>query len=107
MFIDADKPGYLGYLATVLEAGLLEPHGLVCVDNTLMQGQPWTAGQPTANGAAIAEFNQAVAADPRIEQVIIPLRDGLTLIRPSRGGRSSEQGGAERGGRGYRRLAAA
>ena len=65
----------------VLDCGLLAPHGLVCVDNTLMQGQPWTAGEPTANGVAIHAFNRAVAADPRVEQVIIPLRDGLTLIR--------------------------
>ncbi len=35
----------------------------------------------TANGAAIAAFNAAVAADPRVEQVLLPLRDGLTLIR--------------------------
>jgi caffeoyl-CoA O-methyltransferase len=84
VFIDADKAGYLGYLTTMLDAGLLEPHGLICVDNTLMQGQPWMPGEPTANGAAIAGFNQAVAADPRVEQVIIPLRDGLTLIRPVR-----------------------
>jgi len=82
VFIDADKAGYLGYLTTVLETGLLEPHGLICVDNTLMQGQPWMPGEPTANGAAITDFNRAVAADPRVEQVIIPLRDGLTLIRP-------------------------
>jgi caffeoyl-CoA O-methyltransferase len=81
VFIDADKAGYLGYLTTVLDTGLLRPHGLICVDNTLMQGQPWLPGEPTANGAAIADFNQAVAADPRVEQVIIPLRDGLTLIR--------------------------
>jgi caffeoyl-CoA O-methyltransferase len=81
VFIDADKAGYRDYLNVVLEAGLLAPHGLICVDNTLMQGQPWMAAAPTANGAAIAEFNQAVAADPRLEQVILPLRDGLTLIR--------------------------
>jgi caffeoyl-CoA O-methyltransferase len=84
VFIDADKAGYCGYLSAVLERGLLAPHGLICVDNTLMQGQPWLPGEPTANGAAIAAFNQAVADDPRVEQVIIPLRDGLTLIRPVR-----------------------
>jgi caffeoyl-CoA O-methyltransferase len=54
---------------------------VVCVDNTLMQGQPWLSGAPTANGIAIAEFNRTVAADPRVEQVVLPLRDGLTLIR--------------------------
>ena len=54
---------------------------MICVDNTLMQGQPYVSGESTANGVAIATFNQTVAADPRVEQVIIPLRDGLTLIR--------------------------
>ena len=53
---------------------------MICVDNTLMQGQPW-AGEPTANGDAITAFNAAIADDPRVEQVLIPLRDGLTLIR--------------------------
>ena len=81
VFIDADKAGYGDYLSAVLETGLLGPHGLVCVDNTLMQGQPWCSAAPTANGTAIAAFNEAVAADPRVEQVLVPLRDGLTLIR--------------------------
>ena len=82
VFIDADKAGYSGYLTALLDFGLVAPHGLICVDNTLMQGQPWRPGEPTANGRAVAAFNQAVAADPRVDQVIIPLRDGLTLIRP-------------------------
>ncbi|MDD7941434.1 class I SAM-dependent methyltransferase [Actinomycetospora lutea] len=80
VFVDADKAGYAGYLATLLDGGLLAPHGLVCVDNTLLQGEPWT-GAPGENGAAIAAFNETVAADPRVEQVLLPLRDGLTLIR--------------------------
>jgi predicted O-methyltransferase YrrM len=81
IFIDADKAGYLGYLQAILEAGLLAPHGLVCADNTLMQGQPWSSGVQTPNGQAIADFNKNVADDARVAQVIIPLRDGLTLIR--------------------------
>ena len=81
IFIDADKAGYLAYLNVVLDTELLAPHGLICVDNTLMQGQPWMSAESTANGVAIDAFNRAVAADPRLEQVIIPLRDGLTLIR--------------------------
>jgi caffeoyl-CoA O-methyltransferase len=81
VFIDADKAGYADYLNALLDYELLAPPGLICVDNTLMQGQPWLPGEPTANGAAIAAFNQMVAADPRVEQVVIPLRDGLTLIR--------------------------
>ena len=90
IFIDADKAGYIEYLETVLNGGLLDAHGLICVDNTLMQGEPWTSRALSANGSAITEFNRSVAADPRVEQVIIALRDGLTLIRrvDAGGGRS-------------------
>ncbi|MEO6956708.1 MAG: class I SAM-dependent methyltransferase [Antricoccus sp.] len=85
VFIDADKSGYLDYLSTILETDLLAAGALICVDNTLLQGQPWSALEPTPNGAAIAAFNQAVADDPRVEQVLVPLRDGLTLIRRTEG----------------------
>ncbi len=85
VFIDADKAGYAGYLDAVLgsspEAGLLAHGGLVCVDNTLLQGQPYGVGRQSDNGSAIADFNDRVAADPRVEQVLVPLRDGVTLIR--------------------------
>jgi caffeoyl-CoA O-methyltransferase len=80
VFVDADKAGYLAYLDALLELDLLSEGALVCVDNTLMQGQPWT-GEPTPHGVAIARFNQAVAEDPRVDQVVVPLRDGLTLLR--------------------------
>ena len=81
IFVDADKAGYLDYVGTILDTGLLAPNGVICVDNTLMQGQPYVAGASTPNGVAIAAFNRAVADDPRVEQVLLPLRDGLTLIR--------------------------
>jgi caffeoyl-CoA O-methyltransferase len=80
VFIDADKGGYIGYLNQLLTTGLLAPGGLICADNTLMQGQPYM-GEATSNGQAIAAFNQFVVNDPRVEQVLLPLRDGLTLIR--------------------------
>jgi caffeoyl-CoA O-methyltransferase len=81
VFIDADKAGYLDYLNLLLTTGLLAAGGLICVDNTLMQGQPYLSDIPTPNGTAIAKFNQAVAEDDRVEQVLLPLRDGLTLVR--------------------------
>jgi caffeoyl-CoA O-methyltransferase len=81
VFIDADKAGYIGYLNLLLESSLLAKNSLICVDNTLMQGQPYLQGEATANGTAIAAFNQSVVNDARIEQVLLPLRDGLTLIR--------------------------
>ncbi|WP_310487550.1 class I SAM-dependent methyltransferase [Chamaesiphon sp. VAR_69_metabat_338] len=81
VFIDADKAGYVDYVNFLLDRDLLTPHGFICVDNTLMQGQPYLAGESTANGMAIATFNQTIADDPRIDRVLLPLRDGLTLIR--------------------------
>jgi caffeoyl-CoA O-methyltransferase len=81
VFIDADKAGYVDYVNFLLDTDLLAPNGVICVDNTLMQGQPYLADESTANGVAIAQFNQTIADDPRLEQVLLPLRDGLTLIR--------------------------
>ena len=85
VFVDADKAGYADYLDLLLGGGgpdgLLAPRGLVVVDNTLMQGRPWVSAEPTGNGAAVAAFNDALATDPRVEQVLVPLRDGLTLVR--------------------------
>ena len=83
IFIDADKAGYSAYLDMILAGTLLAPNGLICVDNTLMQGLPYLGGPLTGNGLAIAEFNHKVVSDLRIEQVVLPLRDGLTLIRRS------------------------
>ncbi|MBT0565193.1 O-methyltransferase [Williamsia sp. CHRR-6] len=82
VFIDADKPGYLGYLETILSGGLLAEHGTVVVDNTLMQGEPYLdCDERSPNGEAIAAFNAAVRDDPRVVQVLLPIRDGVTLIR--------------------------
>ncbi|GAB2929657.1 class I SAM-dependent methyltransferase [Rhodococcus aerolatus] len=81
VFVDADKAGYADYLDRVLTGDLLAEHGVVCVDNTLMQGLPWRSDDASANGDAIAAFNAGLADDPRVAQVLLPLRDGLTLVR--------------------------
>lgn len=80
VFIDADKPGYAGYVDVLLERDLLAPGAVICVDNTLMQGEPYLQSESSTNGEAIARFNRTIADDPRVEQVMLPLRDGLTLI---------------------------
>ena len=81
VFIDADKTGYAGYLEQLLSGGLLSEGALILVDNTLLQGEPWANRNPSPPGAAIAAFNEMVVADARLEQVLLPLRDGVTLIR--------------------------
>ncbi len=81
IFIDADKREYIAYYQMILDGNLLAPGGIICVDNTLMQGQAYLEPEKrSANGNAIAEFNRLVANDARVEQVILPLRDGVTLI---------------------------
>lgn len=82
VFIDADKGGYIDYVNLLLDSSLLSPNGFICVDNTLMQGQPYLdEDQRTENGAAITRFNQFLIEDNRVEQVMLPIRDGFTLIK--------------------------
>jgi caffeoyl-CoA O-methyltransferase len=82
VFIDGDKMEYIQYFQTLLDSNLLAPHGFICVDNTLLQGQPYLSGDKRSqNGEAIAQFNRLVKDDPRVEQVLLPVRDGLTIIR--------------------------
>ena len=91
VFIDADKTGYLSYYKTLLNNELLTARAVVCVDNTLLQGQTYATDDPSPNGKAVAEFNAFVADDPRVEQVLLPIRDGVTLIRRVVGNRSEGQ----------------
>lgn len=84
VFIDADKAGYLEYFHQIVDSDLLAPNAVIVVDNTLLQGEPYAPSMTrSVNGQAIADFNRIVADDPRVEQVMLPLRDGVTLIRRS------------------------
>ena len=73
VFIDADKGGYVGYYDAVVPR--LSAHGLIVADNTLWSGRVVDGEGP------IVEFNEHVAQDPRTVQVLLSVRDGLTLIR--------------------------
>ena len=77
-FIDADKGGYAAYydeLVPRVRAG-----GLLLVDNTLWSGRVVDA-DAEGDTAAIQAFNDLVAADHRVESYILPIGDGLTLVR--------------------------
>lgn len=80
VYIDADKRQYEEYYEEALR--LLPPGGFIIADNTLWDGhvvEPDHARDHQTAG--IIRFNDRVAGDPRVEKVIIPLRDGLTIIR--------------------------
>src|ERR1700677_1769973 len=78
-FIDADKSGYLGYCP---QGGpRLRPGGLIMVDNTFSHGRVIDAGNDNPAVIAIRDFNDHAAADDRVELVMVPIGDGLTLAR--------------------------
>jgi caffeoyl-CoA O-methyltransferase len=78
-FIDADKGGYAGYLEELLPR--MRPGGVILVDNVLWMGTVIDPENKSADAEAIRAFNDRVAADPRVETVMLPISDGLTLIR--------------------------
>ena len=79
VFIDADKTSYIDYYEMVLP--MLSINGLIIADNVLFHGQVLDDPLKTKNAKAIAAFNKHVAADTRVEQVLLTIRDGLLLIK--------------------------
>jgi caffeoyl-CoA O-methyltransferase len=78
-FIDADKPGYPDYLEAVVP--LVRPGGLIVADNVLRAGRVLEADDPDPGVRAVRAFNARAAADPRLEVVMLTIRDGVTLMR--------------------------
>lgn len=78
-FIDADKAAYLDYYERCLE--LLRAGGLVAVDNTLWSGRVADAVIQDGDTCALRAFNEAVARDERVDLCLVPIADGLTLLR--------------------------
>lgn len=79
VFMDADKREYPAYYEEAMR--LVRPGGFIIADNTLWDGHVAEDGRHDAQTDAIKLFNDRVASDSRAECVILPLRDGLTLIR--------------------------
>ena len=77
-FIDADKGGYLNYYEALVPR--LSPHGLIAVDNVLWSGRVVDPDAEDADTVAIRAFNDHVAADPRVEAVMLSVGAGVTLI---------------------------
>lgn len=78
-FIDADKPGYPGYYEEILTR--LRPGGVILVDNVLWSGDIVDGARTDANTVALRAFNDLVVADARVDVVILPIADGLSVIR--------------------------
>jgi predicted O-methyltransferase YrrM len=79
VFIDADKTAYLDYYKLILPT--VRSGGVILADNVLFHGEVLSQPVKGKNAKAISEFNDYVRGDEKVENVLIPIRDGLMLIR--------------------------
>jgi caffeoyl-CoA O-methyltransferase len=79
VFVDADKPAYSDYVDAVLPK--LAPDGLIAIDNTLWSGNVLDPAEDDENGRALAALNDRLVRDERVVCVLLPVRDGVTLVR--------------------------
>ena len=79
VFIDADKTGYKNYYEQVLPQ--VRKGGFIVADNVLFHGEVLNQPVKGKNAIAINAFNEHVKNDPRVEQVLLTVRDGLLLIQ--------------------------
>ncbi|MGZ8564229.1 MAG: O-methyltransferase [Candidatus Limnocylindria bacterium] len=78
-FIDADKTGYDAYYTGCLR--VVRPGGLILIDNVLQSGRVTDSDADDENVRAIRALNERIAADERVDMVLLPLADGLTMAR--------------------------
>lgn len=80
VYMDANKREYCEYYELIFD--MVRPGGLILADNVIWDGKVCQDPLPQDKQTlGIARFNDMVSADPRVESVILPLRDGLNLIR--------------------------
>lgn len=79
VFIDADKKNNAVYYDLVFEH--IKPGGLILIDNVLWSGKVLEEDKMDKDTVLIRELNQKIKDDPRVEQVLLPIRDGLWIIR--------------------------
>ncbi|MFV0541341.1 MAG: O-methyltransferase [Aestuariibaculum sp.] len=79
-FIDADKPNYVNYFHLIIDK--LNPGGIILSDNVLWHGKVVEPLNPKDKSTrAVLDYNTLLKEDPRVETVILPIRDGLTVSR--------------------------
>jgi len=79
VFIDADKIGYIDYYELTLP--FVKPNGLIIADNVLFHGEVLDKNITGKNAIAIDRFNRHISQDKRVQQVLLTVRDGISLIR--------------------------
>ncbi|KAK6339342.1 hypothetical protein TWF718_008762 [Orbilia javanica] len=90
VFLDADKEGYVGYYGIIMELGLLRKDGILIADNVLKRSLVVDASEANPHSSDknacsrvphLQEFNDLMATDKRVETFLLPVFDGLSLVR--------------------------
>ena len=79
VYIDADKPNYLNYYKMVFER--VRPGGFILADNALWDGKVLDPGTRSRDTRGIIDFNDFVMKDERVENLLLPFRDGIMMVR--------------------------
>lgn len=88
-FIDADKTNYRNYYEEILTR--LRPNGIILFDNVLWMGQVVNGTNADENTRALRSLNDFLTQDPRVETVMLPVADGLTIVRKQAAGERAER----------------
>ncbi|XP_063204217.1 D-threitol dehydrogenase-like [Chroicocephalus ridibundus] len=83
VFIDANQRNAVNYYSFVMDNHLLRMDGVVCVENTLMKGQVYLENISDENVLAVRKLNTVINSDPRVQQIILPVQSGLSIIQRS------------------------
>ena len=82
VFIDATKSQYPKYLDMIIDNSLINKNSLVCIDNTFLQGKVFSEFEKKSSSSKIMKkFNSDIAKNPKFHTVMLPLRDGFTLLK--------------------------
>ena len=80
VFIDADKGNYINYYNLVFDK--VRPGGYILIDNVLWSGKVLDAVKPgDTDTEVLVRLNQMIHDDPRVQEILLPIRDGLLLVR--------------------------
>ncbi|OUW03833.1 MAG: hypothetical protein CBD16_02975 [Betaproteobacteria bacterium TMED156] len=82
VFIDATKSQYPQYLNLLIKNKLIKKHTLICIDNTFLQGKVFSTHETqNTSSRVMRKFNSDLVKNPNFHTVMLPLRDGFTLLR--------------------------
>lgn len=87
VFVDANKEGYIDYYKIIMDNNMLAPRGTILIDNALYGGQAYMTPENVQfpagekHSTVMTEFNNFVYKDNRVSQVLVPIRDGVMMIR--------------------------